>query len=185
MAFHLEPFDAAPAPEPAPPGPSADWLLGHAAGLAEGIAAERAREAALAAELAQTLGDAAFTYAEARAQVLAALGPLFRLLMERLLPDLLAETLGARLAAMLAAAAREDSGRPLCLSVHPAHAAALAARLPAERVRITADPGLAPLAARLSGPAGETSLDLDACLAEARAALAALLDAADRKESHA
>lgn len=186
MGLRLEAFD-----EAAPPaaGPSADWILGHAAGLAEGIARGRAealaeaeaRGAALAEGGARALADLAWTYAEARGQVLGGIAPLVRALMDGLLPPLAAEALGPWIAEAVREAAEADLGAPRVL-VHPDALAALAVRLPPEAAHaLGPDPALGPGEARVALPGGETSLDVEAALLRLRHGLLPLLDAPETR----
>jgi flagellar biosynthesis/type III secretory pathway protein FliH len=187
MALRLESFDLA---DEAPrPGPSADWLAGHAEGLAqgiaEGVAQAEAEGAHLSRELAAALQDAAFSFAEARAQVLASLGPLVETIAARLLPALAAEAVGPWLRAEVERAARADAAQPVALQVHPSRLEAVRACLPPGAAqRLVADPALGPHEARLAFPARESALDLDACLAAIREALAALTEPQDQKARH-
>jgi len=189
MGLLLEAFDAARAPEPR--GPTADWTMGHAAGLAEGAGLAEARAAArhdtLSGELVQSLSDMAFGYAEARGAVLASLGPLIRLVLDRLLPEAASSALIPRLAEAVVAAAREDSARPLVLHVHPSRATALRAALDRAGdgpATVATDASLGADAARMALDGQETSLDLGACLSDLRGALSALLDDTGRKARH-
>lgn len=191
MPLLLEAFDAV-APEAAPeplPGPSRDWLEGHAAGVAEGlargVAEAEARSGHLSDELARSLQDMAFGYAEARGQVLASLRPLFGCLIEALLPALAAEALGLWIVEALLHAARTDSAAPLVVDLHPDRLAAVDACLPPGfPASLQPDPELGPQAARLRLGSQETDLDLDACLDALREALSALLDETSRKSRH-
>lgn len=190
MPLVLEPFDRpAPAPEPAPTGPSPDWLDGHAAGFEEGLALGRAEAqadgAAVTRELAQSLQDLTFAYAEAREQVLVALRPLFALVVDRLLPALAAEAVGPWIVQALLEAARHDTAQPLVIALPPDRIEPVRACLPPGLpARLEADPTLGPTAARLSQPGRESELDLDACLAAMGEALTALLDDTARKVRH-
>lgn len=190
MPLLLEAFDApaSPAPEPSE-GPSADWLDGFAAGQAEGLASGRAEAEAGAAhlsrDLARTLQDMAFAYAEARGQVLASLRPLFELLIDRMLPALAAEALGPWIGEAILEAARTDSASPLVIGLHPDRIEAVRACLPPGLpATLQGDPTLGPNAARLTQPARESDLDLDACLAALREALSSLLDDTAGKVRH-
>ncbi len=183
MPILLEAFDAPP-PAPEPSGPSSDWLEGQAVGLAEGFARGRAEAEAesahLSHELSRSLHEMAFAYAEAREQVLVSLRPLFGLVMDRLLPATAAAALGPRIAEMLIEAARADSAAPLVVEVHPDRLPAVQASLPPGWPAILrADPSLGRDGARITTPARESDLDLDACLATLRGALSALLDSTE------
>lgn len=188
MPLLLEAFDAPPPPtEPA--GPSPDWLDGHALGLAEGLArgqaAAEAQAAHLSRDLARSLEDMAFGYAEAREQVLVSLRPLFGLLMNRLLPAAAAASLGPRIAELLLEAARADSAAPLVVEVHPDRLSAVRACLPPScPATLRPDPSLGSGGARITTPARESDLDLDACLASLRGALSALLDSTEGPVRH-
>lgn len=179
MALLLESFD--PPEQTESSGPSAEWLAGHAAGLAEGIAQEAARAEAegtrISQELATALQDAAFTFAEARAQVIASLGPLIEVIVARLLPALAAEALGPWLRVEVERAARADAACPVTIHVHPSRLDAVRACLPPGAAhRLSPDPALGPHGARLSCGTRETALDLDACVAGIRAALSNLAE---------
>jgi flagellar biosynthesis/type III secretory pathway protein FliH len=186
MGLALEAFDevlpgAFPEAPPVPAGPSAEWVMGHAAGLAEGLAAGQARaeaaSATLSAELAQALGDAAFGFAEARAQVLGSLRPLVRAVLDALLPEAAALSLAPRVAEAVLEAASLDSAAPVRVCVHPSRLEAVRACLPANGpFALRADARLGPHAAEIGTRAEETALDLDACLAALTEALAPLLD---------
>lgn len=182
MPLLLEAFDASAPVEPS--GPSPDWLDGHAAGLAEGLALGRAdaeaETAHLSRELSRGLQDMAFAYAEAREQVLVSLRPLFGLLMDRLLPATAAASLGPRVAELLLDAARADSMAPLVVEVHPDRLPAVQACLPPSwPATLRPDLSLGLEGARITTPARESDLDLDACLATLRAALSAFLDSTE------
>lgn len=175
----LERFDTAPEPETGPAPPGADWLAGHAEGLAEGREQVLAEQAALRAETAQAIADLGLSLAEAQALVMAQLAPLFAALAEQLVPQLLRETLGAALLDELARAARDAAGKPLRLQVAAADHDAIKAVLPlipGTRVELETDSRLGPGQVLIGQGDAAHSLDFDRLQADICAALTAISD---------
>ncbi len=180
----LESFDEV---GPSDTGPSPEWRLGHAAGVAEAQAAAQADQAALSATLVQRFDDIDFAYAEAQAHVLGALRPLFDALCEQLLPGLEDTTAALHLRQLLEQAAKRDMAAPLELRIAETQVPVITALL-ADRdglqLTIVADPALGPGEVLLRTPETETALDVSAMIDGARAALAAYFDATDERSNH-
>jgi flagellar assembly protein FliH len=179
--LRFEPFDGMPAP-PVHAGPSADWLAGHAQGLAEAAASVEHRRAVAEEAALAALSDIAFTHAEARAALLSALVPFFRTLADRLLPEVAAAAFPLHLVEALSQAAAADASAVPDLQVSPADAALVAPLLAAANltsVRLLPDPALAAGQARLVHGDGATALDAPALVAALGEVIAAWLDAAE------
>lgn len=178
--LRFEPFDGTPVAAE-PPGPSADWLAGHARGLADAAETDARRQAIAAEAALAALGDLAFTWAEARSAVLGALVPFFRTLGDRLVPELAGEAFALHLLDTLCHAAAADVAEAPDLQLSPADAARVGPILThAPPVRVVSDPALAPGQARLAAGGGETALDTPALVAALREVLAAFDDGASR-----
>jgi flagellar assembly protein FliH len=176
--LRFEAFDGAPVAA-APPGPSPDWLDGHARGLADAAETDARRQAVAAEAVLAQLGDIAFTWAEARSALLGALVPFFRALGDRLVPDIAGEAFGLHLLDTLCRAAAADLPEVPDLHLAPDDAARVAPLLThAPPVRVIADPALASGQARLAAGGAETALDTPALVAALREVLAAFDDAA-------
>jgi len=183
----LESFDLAESAAAAPPGPSEDWLQGHAAGRAEAEAAMLARQDLLSDQIAQSMADLMFTQAQARHHVLTGLAPLFQTLISRVLPALAQTDFAPHLAQVLTSAAGADTGGPVAAHLHPDQVAAVAevlSILPPGQIVLHPDPAQPLGTARFGTPRGETALDARQVLADAATILSALFDEPEPRSDH-
>ena len=167
--------------------PSADWRLGHAAGLAEAQALAAADHSAISAEIAQCFADMGFGYAEARSQILQGLKPLFGALLNRVLPGLADSALAAQVVELLNQVAEHDSRAPLEMSVNPIRIEGLTRLLPyavGMPVILIANPEIGPDQATLRASYSETLLDVAAVLEGVQTALGAIFDTEDEKVNY-
>lgn len=182
----LESFDATPAAD-VEPAPTADWLAGHAAGLAEGRAAALAEQGMLRAEAAQALADLAFNFREAETVLLARLRPLFRAIADQAVPEILRETLGVALLEELDALAAADLAAGVVLRVAADDAAAVAELLQSvagHAFVLQPDPRLPPGQVLIDAASGGTALDLARLRDDIAAAIAALSEETARSSEH-
>ncbi len=171
----------------ADPGPSADWLDGHACGLEAGRSLAATAQTAVSAEISQTLADMSFGYTEARLQLLQSLRPLFRAIIGHVLPGIAETAQATHLIDLLNAAAALDSAVPIELTVHPSRITGLTALLPYAvglPIMLVADPGIGQDQAVLRSGRVETALDVGAMIDGARAALGAIFETADERVNY-
>lgn len=176
----LECFDLDTRPRAdAAPGPSQDWIDGHAAGLAQGRAEAEAALARRISAVTQGLSDAGFVYAEARADLLARLTPLFSALADRFLPTLRFDAARAHIVATLRDAAQRDLATPLQIEVAPDLVPAMreaATGIAGLSVNVQGNPDHGPGEVTFGIAGEETALDLDDFIETARDLLRAPLE---------
>ena len=159
----LEAFDA-PEPDLAEaPGPSEDWLDGHAAGVAAAQSSAAADAARQAGELARSLAELEVMVADVRSEMLAGLAPLFEAVLTRILPPLVDRALVDHGLALLQGAAGDALNPAMALAVHPDHLSTMSAAMEAQAapaVDLVADDTLGRGEVVLTRRAGETAIDL-------------------------
>ncbi len=177
--------------DPATAGPSAEWVAGHAAGLAEGHAAAqdaaRHDQSRLQSDLVQAVSDMTFVYAEAEQAVLRSLIPLFSGICAHLLPGMEQAALAAHLVEHLRALARDICPGQIILRVAPAELEAVSNALNGDlrdAVTVTADPALAPGTANWSAGDVTRQIDITAAFAQIQDTLRATLHEIERKDAN-
>lgn len=185
---------------PAPPTPEIDLdrLLaaargeGRAAGFEEGVAhAEADFHAAMRvtlAEIAERMADAAIAAERARAEAARAAGRVAEALLAAVAPAFARAGLAAEIAGIAAEAVREAPKGGVEIRVAPDAAAEVEAALGDLPALVVADRTQGALHAEVRWADGLDEIDLETCIARARAALAAHLgrvkDAEEKDRAH-
>lgn len=180
----LEPFDSdhqhirRPDPETLP-----GYDLGFTAGRAD---AERQLNY-LGEEVVNKLTEMSFGYSEAYQHIMSSLVPLFGAISEQILPSLSPDILHSHILNILTQAAIKDAGAPVTISVPSDEFAALSTRLPLQTqipVTFVADPQMIDMAALISFPGSETSLNVADLIANLKSVLQAAREDCEGIESH-
>lgn len=185
----FEKFDIAG--DAASAGPSAEWMAGHAAGLAEGHAAAqteaRQDQSRLQNDLVQSVSDMTFVYAEAEQAILTHLIPLFSGIGAHLLPGMEQAALAAQLVQNLRDIARDMCPGRITLRVSATDLVAVSHALQGDlrdAVTVTADPALSPGTATWSAGDSIKQINIAAVFAQIQSTLRATVHEIERKNAN-
>jgi flagellar biosynthesis/type III secretory pathway protein FliH len=162
------------------------YQAGYIAGQAAATEAHFADDRRLTSELVEAIADAQMTNEAARAAVVAEIAPLVSRLFAAIAPSIAEAGLVPEIAARVEEALRRAPGAAPRIRCAPELAGAVEAVLASRGLAgaVEGAPELLPREAEIFWEQGFDRLDLDACIAEIRACIAAHLDPDLEEDSH-